>query len=147
MSTYLKVGFTGTRNGMTVEQARAFADFCRAFKPDEFHHGDCVGADAEAHDIVREVCPDCKIVVHPPVKNEHRANKACDETREPLSHFARTRAIVDETEILVGVSWASSRQTSGGTWYTLDYAKKKRKKRTVIWPDGSVSARGDDADF
>ena len=38
----MKVGFTGTQDGMTDEQARAFHRVLRVYAG-VFHHGDCVG--------------------------------------------------------------------------------------------------------
>ena len=62
----MKVGFTGTQKGMTERQFDIFAAVISELQPEEFHHGDCIGADEQAHDIVHVVAPDCKIVVHPP---------------------------------------------------------------------------------
>lgn len=133
----MKIGFTGTRNGMTLEQTEAFRQLIAELKPTEFHHGDCIGADAEAHDIVREF-PHTKIVIHQPVDEKHRAWKKGDEFKHPLSHFARNRAIVDETELLIGASISDVPLTSGGTWYTIDYAIKIGRPVRILWPDGSV---------
>jgi hypothetical protein len=45
----LRIGFTGTRQGMTKRQRNALRDLLAA------HHGDAVGVDAEAHDIAIEL--------------------------------------------------------------------------------------------
>lgn len=136
---------------MTDKQSRRFWEMISlldAFA--EFHHGDCIGADDDAADIVAEILGDsdmdmrtCKIVCHPPVDEQHRAfNEMADETREPLTHFARNRAIVDETDVLCATPWQTETpapKTGGGTWYTIEYAMKKGKPVHIIWPDGSVS--------
>lgn len=122
---------------MTPAQINAFRTLIAELKPTEFHHGDCIGADAEAHDIVREF-PHIKIVIHPPVDEEHRAWKKGDESERPLTHFARNRAIVDKTDLLIGASVSDVPLPRGGTWYTIDYAIKIGKPIRILWPDGSV---------
>ena len=67
------VGFTGTRNGMTGQQNEAIRKWIAKNKPSEFHHGDCVGADAEAHDLFEGA--GAEIYIHPPIKRENRAFK------------------------------------------------------------------------
>ena len=135
----MKVGFTGTREGMTQAQRDAFRRTIRALDVTEFHHGDCVGADAEAHDEVRQWCPDARIFVHPPVDATHRAGRLGDEQREPLTHFARNRRIVLACDVILGASLTPERTERGGTWYTLDFAFKVGKLVQVHWPDGTVT--------
>lgn len=137
----MRLGVTGTRQGMTEAQLSAFEALYRALQPREFHHGDCVGADAEAHHIARETVFNwgwVRIHVHAPINSEHRAWCRGDVEHAPLSHFARNRAIVDATDLLIGVSLTPHRTDRGGTWYTIDYAVKRGKPVRVIWPDGSV---------
>lgn len=137
-----KVGFTGTRFGMTPPQRDEFASWIRAIQPIEFHHGDCVGADDEAATIVREIMGGkCAIHCHPPVDETHRAfNRHADVTHPAKTHFARNRDIVDATGQTIGAPCDNSPQPRGGTWYTLGYAEKRRKSRRIMWPDGSSSA-------
>lgn len=140
----MHVGFTGTRNGMTDAQKDAFAnllvnlngpDFCRDA---EFHHGDCIGADDQAATIAHEGGL-FSVVCHPPADESHRAfNPYATFTLEPKTHFARNRDIVNETDVLIVCPLQAERQTRGGTWYTYDYAIKRKKKVTVIFPDGTT---------
>ena len=65
------IGFTGTRYGMTVAQRRTLRSLLANGAGREFHHGDCVGADAEAHDIA--VALGIEPVIHPPVIDILRA--------------------------------------------------------------------------
>ena len=109
----MKVGFTGTRNGMTKEQSvSVFRTLCE-YHPTEVHHGDCVGADRDFHDISKG----CKIwvVIHPPHKEDLRAFCVGDETKMERSYLARNRHIVDETEILIATPKSRSEELRSGT--------------------------------
>lgn len=135
----MKLGFTGTRKGFTSHQAAEFRHLLDAFSPDEFHHGDCIGADAMAAAIVAARCPDCKIIVHPPVDETHRAHFDGHVILPPKTHFARNRDIVNETDGIIGIVPEMERLERGGTWYTLAFAQKRGKPLSIIWPDGAVS--------
>ena len=64
----IKVGFTGSRHGMTQEQYDELKKIIKAKEISEFHHGMCIGSDLRAHDHVDSVKKDrgIKIVGHPP---------------------------------------------------------------------------------
>jgi hypothetical protein len=136
-----KCGITGTRFGWTPEQEGAFRTFLRDnVAMTEFHHGLCVGIDAQGHEAVREIRKDVRIVGHPSVdkKLEVVEVSRCDELREDKTHFARNRNIVNETDAIVVIPAQSEWQPQGGTWYTHDYAVKRGKPVLIIWPDGMV---------
>jgi hypothetical protein len=44
----MTLGFTGTQRGMTAHQQERVRALLRAYKPDLFIHGGCVGADDQA---------------------------------------------------------------------------------------------------
>ena len=60
----MRIGFIGTRQGMTERKKIAVRDLLASYAGAILHHGDAVGADAEAHDIALAV--GCAIVIHPP---------------------------------------------------------------------------------
>ena len=128
----MKVGFTGTREGMTMNQLEQLVLSLQSANVSEFHHGDCLGADAEAHDIVRDFYPDCKIVVHPPVKNYMRAWKKGDVLLEPLDYIARDRKIVESTDFLIGAPLVNEEQIRSGTWTTIRHARRLNKNHVVL---------------
>lgn len=133
----MKVGFTGTRQGMTDSQKMTLRQLLFDLGARALHHGDCVGADAESHAIAQEL--NLYIVIHPPKDESLRAFcQGAHEVREPKTYFARNRDISDETQFLVGASVIDHPQTDGGTWYTIDY-NAKTKEPYVIWPNGTVS--------
>jgi len=57
LTELLHIGFTGARQGMTEGQKSALRDLLASHSGVVLHHGDAVGADAEAHDIAVEL--DC----------------------------------------------------------------------------------------
>ena len=62
------IGFTGTQQGMTLRQKQQLNEILRDLYDKGnrwFHHGDCIGADAEAHDIATAI--GYHILVHPPI--------------------------------------------------------------------------------
>lgn len=135
----MRVGFTGTRNGMTPAQRQTFAELLRRLQPTEFHHGDCVGADNQAATIVWG-WPCVAIIVHPPLDEAHRAfNPHISQMRQAKTHFARNRDIVNETDCLVATPLLMQEQSSGGTWYTINFAIKQKKPIWICWPDGSLT--------
>lgn len=129
----MKVGITGTRSGCTDKQLLELIEYLYTLNATELHHGDCIGVDVEVADVAHRL--GIKIVCHPPVKTDLRGYyEHVDYEYPPLSYFARNRKIVDETNILLVVPYQSEWQSSGGTWYTHDYAKKQNKPIKIFWP-------------
>lgn len=124
----MKIGITGSRDGMNGLQKKFCQYVFEALNPAQVHQGDCVGADADAFKIARKL--GIYTVCHPPEKHELRAYTICDETRSPKSYFARNRNIVNETDLLIGFPSKSSPKL-GGTWYTIKYAWNKNLP--LIW--------------
>lgn len=133
----MKIGVTGTRNEITQKQMLEFVKLLNEMKEYqlsqwEFHHGDCVGADDTAARLA--YIAGFKIVCHPPIKEDLRAYSESHETREPKGYFERNRAIVDEVDFLIVIPKDMERQDNGGTWYTYDYAMKKKVPVKILWP-------------
>lgn len=139
----MKVGFTGTRNGMTSKQREAFASIKESARWIEFHHGGCQGADVQAARIVDSFVDDAKIVCHPgPDDDPCRTDSGVDdEVLAGKTHFARNRDIVNGCDVLIGCPGVATWQQRGGTFFTMDYAIKHGKPVKVIWPDGRVEDR------
>ncbi len=127
----MKVGFTGTRQGMSQNQKEQFVLKLFELGVTEFHHGDCIGADADAHDIVREFFPEVKIIIHPPEKRYTRAFKKGDFNHPLKPYIERDRNIVDDSEHLIG-SPLDVEVIRSGTWTTIRYARKIGRIHTVL---------------
>src|SRR5574337_1801677 len=143
----MNIGFTGTQRGMTKRQAASvhhlLETFASAAWEVEFHHGDCTGADAEAHEIMRQVAAlahldDCTIVIHPPSDPKARAFCKGDYTWLPIDYLVRNRDIVDNTRLLIAAPRGEKEALRSGTWATVRYARKQGKAIYLVGPDGTV---------
>jgi O-acetyl-ADP-ribose deacetylase (regulator of RNase III) len=134
------VGFTGTREGLTDNQLRQLRQLLRIAPENQYslvaHHGDCVGADSEFHDLCEE--RGWKTVVHPPIKPELRAFKPSRTVMPSKDYLSRNRDIVDASTQVIACP--KSKSETGGTWYTINYAKKAGHIDSVaiIYPEGTV---------
>lgn len=131
------LGVTGTRDGWTREQEQKFVLMLSTEPFTHWHHGKCKGVDSQTHFVIRSLFPKVRIVGHPSVDKSHEIDNLCDEEWDPKSHFARNRDIVDNAHGLIVVPKQPEWQSRGGTWYTHDYAVKRKKPVLIIWPDGS----------
>lgn len=145
----MKYGFTGTKKGMTEKQKMAFLLFIDKHKwpqggegkeywLEEFHNGDCVGADAEAYNIVKTYFNMSDIgYIHPPKKTLFQAWVAPFKVRyTPKDYIKRDRDIVDASDVLIACPRVMWEELRSGTWTTIRYAKKKEKPVYMIWPNG-----------
>lgn len=135
------VGFTGTRVGMTAPQKKSLRKLLtsvlrRSSERPHFHHGDCVGADKEAHDIAREL--GFYIVIHPPESSAMRSWCEGDEIREPKDYLERNRDIVDESTMMMASPKTSKEKRRSGTWSTVRYSRTRRPV-TLLWPGGGFN--------
>lgn len=134
----MKIGFTGTQKGMTMEQKGAVHYILWEYRPEEIHHGDCIGADAEFHKMAKVV--KIHTVIHPPIKKEKRAFCEGDEYRPEQHYIIRNHQIVDETSVLIAAPKSNNEELRSGTWATIRYAMgKKGVEVNIVWPNGHIS--------
>ncbi len=131
-----KIGFTGTRHGISEEQFKEFKKIIKSKQLDEFHHGMCIGSDKQAHNFVKS--EKIKVVGHPPTFKKFMAECDCDIIMKPYDYLQRNKNIVDETEILIATPDTKERVRSG-TWSTVRYARKQHKKIYIIHKNGRVT--------
>ena len=138
-------GFTGSRDGMTSDQKDTFGKLLGMSKVVEFHHGDCVGADEQAHGIIQALIyagmANIKLVGHPPSDPKLQALCDFDEVRTQRPYLVRNRVIVNETDCLIATPSSMQEIEKGGTWFTIRYARQKEKPILLIWPDGTLDVQ------
>lgn len=137
----LRVGFTGTRKGMSDNQKEELENILADYFEEcggnvaEFHHGDCEGADEEAHRIAWYFTD--KLVSHPPKESRYRAytigymDVEWDGEHYGLwpekDYLDRNKDIVNETDVLIAAPFTMKEELRSGTWSTVRYAKKRNK--------------------
>jgi len=134
---------------MTEKQSDALADLVRYGNTikgtyEEFHHGDCIGADAQSHEIMEQYAEG--IVIHPPINGSKRAFcKKSDwvdpKILDPKEYIARNHDIVNSVDLMIATPAEFHEQIRSGTWATIRYAKKIKKDLVIIYPDGSKEER------
>ena len=135
----MSVGFTGTQRGMTGAQKDAFRALMRSFSArglQQFHHGDCIGADADAHKIARELL--FRIILHPPENAGKRAFCQADEVFPVKPYLVRNHEIVQESTVLLATPGESVEQLRSGTWATIRFAQKIGRRGLILYPDGLI---------
>lgn len=132
------LGFTGTRMGMTQDQAYVVEELLHELHISErVHHGDCIGADAQFHDLVRAHRPDLTIVGHPPEDDKYRAFTECDIWMPTLPYLKRDKEIVNAVMFLIATPRGSEQRRSG-TWATIRYARNREIERRIVMPNGRL---------
>lgn len=153
----MKVGFTGTRHGLSDSQQMSLCAWLaggdkgicdsdlrkqKDWQITELHQGCCVGADEECVTTVVNNLPDCKIFGYPSnlkgMTSEYAVEHShvLDHVRPPL---VRNHNIVDACERLIACPEGMEEEfPRSGTWATIRYARKKDIPVTILFPDGLV---------
>lgn len=136
----MKVGFTGTQIGVTQPQLEVLRDMLSLPRTgDQFHHGDCIGADADAAWVASSF--GYWVVAHPPTDPIKRAfSKYNNEILPEYPYLTRNRHIVDACDQLIATPKQMFEELRSGTWATVRYAEGKIKV-VIIYPDGSVGPK------
>ena len=126
------IGFTGSRNGMNEKQKKQFKVLLTELAGTEFRHGDCVGADSQAHDYAAST--EMKIVIHPPTVNKNRAHKVADEVLPAKAYLSRNKDIVKASDLMIACPSSSNAASRSGTWATIRFTQKSGKKLHILHP-------------
>lgn len=142
----IHIGFTGTQRGMTAYQKMEFRKLIFKFTSDQrepfaFHHGDCVGSDVDAHDIVASLAT--VIFIHPPISESKRAFRSFTNTviLEPRDYLVRNKDIVKASKFMIATPRNITPTRRSGTWFTVRYSRKMKRQLTIIAPDEFMAVR------
>jgi hypothetical protein len=131
----VKVGFTGTRQGMTEVQCRHTAALLAGAT--EAHHGDCVGADEQFHELCLGL--GVPVVLHPPIDDRLRAFcLSATHTLEARPYLERNRDIVNICDLLIAAPKEADEPDPArgqGTWSTIRYARRVGRQMRLLWPE------------
>ncbi len=128
------LGVTASQTGLTEAQTRSAAYLVTSKAVAELHHGDCIGGDAQLHDIAS--ANSIRTVVHPPSNESKRAFCAADIVLPPRGYRERNRDIVDSVELLVAFPSSMFEIVRSGTWMTVRIARATKVPVIVVWPNG-----------
>jgi len=126
-----KLGFTGTRNGMSPTQRAWIASYIQENLPDKAAHGDCIGADADFHELLREFAPNCEIHIWPSTFEKMRAFCEGDVMYEPGRALERDKYIVKFSTHFVGCPPTDYEIQRSGSWATLRMARNQLNKKLL----------------
>jgi hypothetical protein len=135
------VSFSGTQRGMTMEQCNVVPATLINLKATELVHGDCIGADAQAHNIALEL--GLVVKKRPCTLRYKRAFTAGGEVvAPPEAPLDRNHKIVDDGKVLLATPQSYQEERRSGTWATIRYARKLDRLVYLIGPDGGVVVLG-----
>ena len=137
----MKIGFTGTRRGLSPTQHNRLAEYLKSCTPiEEAHHGSCIGADEAFHHIIASNHPGTLLYIHPPRSREYIADLTGNYKHPPLGYIARNHNIVDATDLLVACP-SDVESVRSGTWATVRYARSLKRPHILVWPDGNLVSK------
>ena len=132
----MHIGFTGSRSGLSANQE---ATILRIFESipniESAHHGDCVGADADFHALCH--ASDLLVTLHPPTDNKSRAFCLANASRPAKPYLQRNQEIVNSCSLLIAAPNGPETRRSG-TWATIRYARKNRRRLAIVNADGQL---------
>ena len=148
--TRFRIGFTGSRKGMTDDQQEAvrlqLSELIEEHQNEELqaHHGDAIGADAQFHVACQRL--KLPVIIHPSTDQRERAFcEGAKFTYEPVEFAKQTSAIVNLCQILLAApDGYKERWRGSGTWMTIRAARNAGITIVFCYPDGSRETEEED---
>jgi hypothetical protein len=125
--------FYGNKKGFERTPDKLLQQFFKENEIIEFHHGDSIGADSQAHQIYLAVHPGKKVFLHPTTKDRgfNKAENLVEYSEEP-NPLKRNERIVRICDLLLVCPKSIQQEARSGTWATYRYAMKLKKKVLVL---------------
>ena len=136
------IAFTGTREGLTKEQRRSLRWLIRQMDAERFHHGDCMGADAEAAKVAS--ASGCAVLKYPSTSKTRAYSPIGKCVQEPKDPLERNKDIVLAGDCLIACPRGMEEERRSGTWAAVRYARGQDYLIWYVWPDGSLTGPQDD---
>lgn len=119
---------------MTQAQKDRVKALLLELKPSRVNHGDCIGADAEFHALVKELLPECEVYVYPCIIHKKRAYCKGHFVFPADIPLARNKTIVNCSNELAACPNESEEKVRSGTWATIRHARKEGTKVHLFLP-------------
>lgn len=136
-----RLGFTGTRMGLTDLQDDNLWELLLQLTPGTVHHGGAIGADGRFAELVTRLDPPPVVVLHPcgiARQQDRLSARRASEVREPLPPLERNRNIVAAVEALIACPAGEEEELRSGTWATVRHARRQGKPLAILYPSGRV---------
>ena len=135
-----RVGFTGTREGLTFLQRRTLKELVKRITEGSdvlehdivFLHGSAVGADSSFH----VMCLGHRREVYPSTRTKKVLSGMKTIVRPARPSLERNRNIVDSSDMVIACPKKDAE--GGGTVFTMGYAIETGVRLVVILYDGSM---------
>lgn len=141
----MKLGYTGTRRGMTISQWGTIQDLMTELwvpgKRNEWHDGDAIGGDDQAHKSAEMLKSrfSTELHGHPCNKPDQRAFNDFDFLHEIKAPLVRNRDMVNVTETFLAAPYEYKNVPRGsGTWATIRYCAQVERVTWLVWPNGKA---------
>lgn len=136
------VGVTGTEKGGTQRQKDALRQLFIWLQPSKLRHGDCVGVDAEAHDIFKELfqsSPKHCVFIYPPCNPILRAFRFGEYRHHSLPYLQRNKYVAGQVashpvDLLIALPKEEKEVQRSGTWATVRYARRAGTPVIILLP-------------
>lgn len=139
----VRVGFTGTRRGMTQLQKTFVAHLLFLKQADIAHHGGCVGADTDFDDICWNSRPSSiGTIIHPSnLRNQQGRWRIASYVHKEKPPLERNKDIVNESDFLIATPKEYEEVLRSGTWATIRCARKQQRPIYIVYPNGFVKTQ------
>lgn len=138
----VSVGFTGSSMGISIYQEceleRVLKFLYRGDLIQMFNHGDCIGADAKASFLAKQI--GYKVITYPPENNKKRAFiDYSDFVHKEKPYLERNRNIVNDSNFMIACPDKPMNHIRSGTNSTIRYSFKSKKPIIVINSNGATN--------